>query len=212
LTVNISDSDGNSGQWISGPNGTHIFTKEFDGTPGETVNISWSCNGQSGTSTSTWSGTWSFDLSQVYTPGPVKHTVTWNPNGGYVVGHGTSTWSEEYNDGEQLTYPDDPTRDNYSFEGWQGDIDYISDYVGTDRDYIAVWSFGNDPDTTTHSVKWNFMDGTTPQLIESYDDGDTINIPRGTADDWDPDPYTEYSGGAVDHDCIFNWITGLDSK
>lgn len=210
LVVNISDADNNNyGQQTITIGNQYTWRKTVNNQEQEQreVTLTWSCNGESGTQTLHWTDSFGLDLSEVYTP-PVnpggggdqteKHTVTWH------FGNGDADRIDEYNDAEILRYPDDPTRPGYIFERWDGDVQYINDYVYTDREYTAIWRIGTNTSDGTYIVRWKFKDG-TPTLSETYNEGDLINIPRGTADDWDPDPNQKFPSG-VDDDALFEWI------
>ena len=86
-----------------------------------------------------------------------SYTVTWQANGGQWSDEITED-IEEYNVGETITPPDDPTRDGYRFMGWSEDGATIvapkTTMPAEDLIYIAVWE-------EEYSVTYDSNGGTT---------------------------------------------------
>ena len=86
-----------------------------------------------------------------------SYTVIWQANGGQWSDEITED-IEEYNVGETITPPDDPTRDGYRFMGWSEDGATIvapkTTMPAEDLIYIAVWE-------EEYSVTYDSNGGTT---------------------------------------------------
>ena len=65
-----------------------------------------------------------------------SYTATWQANGGQWS-DGTTEDIEEYNVGETITPPTDPTRDGYTFAGWDPEVP--ATMPAEDQTFTAIW-------------------------------------------------------------------------
>lgn len=76
-----------------------------------------------------------------------SYTVTWQANGGQWSDGKTEDIEEEYNVGETITPPDDPTRDGYTFAGWEPEVP--ATMPAEDQTFKAIWENCRWVETTT---------------------------------------------------------------
>lgn len=116
------------------------------------------------------------------------YSVTWNPNGGNWSGN-TNNQVDSYEENEKISKPADPTRDGYTFNGWDPEP---ADNMGTENlTYTAQWT------PIIYTITYdNLQEATNPNAsIISYTiETETItfqpiteNIPEGYQfKAWDP--------------------------
>ena len=76
----------------------------------------------------------------------ILYTVTWDPNGGNWGGS-TNNKVETYNYGASITKPADPTRDGYTFAGWEPIVP--ATMPAEDQTFKAIWENCRWVETTT---------------------------------------------------------------
>ena len=76
-----------------------------------------------------------------------SYTVTWQANGGQWSDGATEDIEEEYNVGETITPPTDPTRDGYTFAGWDPEVP--ATMPAEDQTFTAIWENCRWVETTT---------------------------------------------------------------
>ncbi|WP_307997933.1 InlB B-repeat-containing protein [uncultured Bifidobacterium sp.] len=130
-----------------------------------------------------WNGDTAYDFAQPVTDdltltahweqnAPVMHTVTFDTQGGTPVASQTVT------ENGTVTRPADPTRDGYTFKGWQlggADFDFTTPVTG-DITLTAVWEENKTPTPVTHKVTFDTNGGSAVDS-QTVDDGATAVKP-----------------------------------
>ena len=103
---------------------------------------------------------------------PAEYTVTFDTQGGTPVASQTVT------ENGTVTRPADPTRDGYTFKGWQlggADFDFMTPITGNIT-LTAVWEENTPPAPVTHKVTVKPNNGSNPTVYE-IEDGQPFTQP-----------------------------------
>ena len=106
-----------------------------------------------------------------------KHTVTYNTNGGSLIAE------EEVYEGEKVTRPTDPTKENNEFGGWYTDAELTNEYdfntaVTANLDLYAKWTEVTPavPEPEEFTVTFHTNGGSTVEA-QTIEDGEKVTRP-----------------------------------
>ncbi len=108
---------------------------------------------------------------------PITYTVTFDSNGGSAVGSVTVT------EGEGVTKPTDPTKDDNTFLGWFKDSDlteewsFDTDKVASDITLYARWMKNPQPTPETYTVTFDSNGGSAVGSV-TVTEGETVAKPQ----------------------------------
>ncbi len=135
------------------------------------------------------------NVSQTKMVGLIQHMVTFDPNGGKLA-EGTDS-SVMVSDGDPVAEPADPSRSNYTFEGWYlGNTPYnFSSAVTEDITLTAHWQKKGSSGTNYYTLTYE-SNGGTAYKAEQYKPGTVVTL--------DKQPLREgytFTGWYADKDC-----------